>query len=222
MPTYTELAKSTFMDFVSYRSNAPGEPTGGHPLDASTKINVALVLDRANDPAALLQSDWATRQKELATLNENGTLWTKYGADPAKYAAVHTALASLGIRTLDQLSAETHTSNGYVSSAVSRTIWVQVDGSSFSTLFGPQAKLMASSTDGTWYWTNNLALPEELASLGVSGLWFDTVGKFKEQVADPGRGHAVTLPQHWQSSRRISEATTVCRWAATCLPARSA
>lgn len=200
MPTYTELANSTFMDFVSYRSNASGEPTGGHPLDASTKINVALVLDRANDPTALLQSDWATRQKELTTLNDNGTLWTKYGADPAKHAAVHAALASLGIKTLDQLSAETGMPNGYVSSAESRTVWVQVDGSSFSTLFGPQAKLMArEGPDDTWYWTNSLALPDELASLGVSGIWFDTVGKFKEQVADPGRGQAATLPQHWQS-----------------------
>jgi hypothetical protein len=199
MPTYTELAKSTFMDFVSYRSNASGEPTGGHPIDASTKINVALVLDRANDPTSLLQSDWATRQRELAALTENGTLWTKYGADPAKYAGVHTALASLGIKTLDQLSAETGTPNGYVSSAESRTVWVQIDGSSFSTLFGPQAKLMASSADGTWYWTNSLALPDELASLGVSGLWFDTVGKFKEQVADPGRAQGLTLPEHWQS-----------------------
>ena len=199
MPTYTELTTSTFMDYVSYRSNASGEPTGGHPLDASTKINVALVLDRANDPATLLQSDWATRQNELAALNENGTLWTKYGADPAKYAAVHTALASLGIKTLDQLSTETGTANGYVSSAEARTVWVQVDGSSFSTLFGPQAQLMANGTDGTWYWTNSLALPEELASLGVSGIWFDTVGKFTEQVANPGSGHAVDLPQHWQS-----------------------
>jgi hypothetical protein len=139
---YTELANSTFMDFVSYRSNAPGAPTGGNPLDASTKINVALVLDRANDPTALLQSDWATRQNELATLNDNGTLWTRYGADPAKYAAVQTALAALGIKTLDQLSTENNTPNGYVSSAESRTIWVQVDGISFSTLFGPQAQLV--------------------------------------------------------------------------------
>ena len=199
MPTYTELAKSTFMDFVSYRSNASGEPTGGHPLNASVKLNVALVLDRANDPMALLQSDWATRQKELATLNDNGTLWAKYGADPAKYAAVQTALASLGIKTLDELSRETGTPNGYVSSAESRTIWVQVDGSSFSTLFGQQAKLMASSAAG-WYWTNSLSLPDDLASLGVSGIWFDTVGKFTEQVADPGRGRAATdLPPHWQS-----------------------
>lgn len=195
---YTELASSTFMDFVSYRSNAR-EPTGGHPVDASIKINVALVLDRANDPTSLLQSDWATRQRELATLNENGTLWTTYGADAAKYASVHTALAALGIKTLDQLSAETGTPNGYVSSAAARTVWVQVDGASFSTLFGPQAKLMANGADGTWYWTNSLALPDELASLGVSGLWFDTVGKFKEQVADPGRAQGVTLPEHWQS-----------------------
>ncbi len=65
MPTYIELAELTFMDFVSYRSNASGPPTDGRPVEASTKINVALVLDRANDPTALLQSDWATRRRNL-------------------------------------------------------------------------------------------------------------------------------------------------------------
>ncbi len=40
-------------------------------------LNVALVLDRAEDPTALLSSNWATRQKELAALTENGTLWTQ-------------------------------------------------------------------------------------------------------------------------------------------------
>ena len=99
MPTYTELAKSTFMDFVSYRSNASGEPTGAHPIDASTKINVALVLDRASDPTTLLQSDWATRQKDLATLNDNGTLWHTVPIPPSTRRCIQRSQRSASRRS---------------------------------------------------------------------------------------------------------------------------
>jgi len=90
--------------------------------------------------------------------------------------------------------------NGYVSSAASRTIWVQVTQDSFATLFGPQARLMAETAQGggNWYWTGSLSLPTSLTSLGVSGLWFDT-NKFSPQLASPGVGYAADLPQGWQS-----------------------
>lgn len=204
---YTDLANSTFLDLDSYRTNVSGAPGGGVQItDPAVKLNVALVLDRANDPTPLLQSDWATRQKELKALNDAGTLWTKYGADPAKYDAVLSTLASLGIKTLDQVTAETGISNGYVSSAQSRTVWVQVDHVGFSALFGPQTELMAANAqgDGLWYWTNHLALPTELADLGVSGLWFDTVGRFTQRTADPGGGQAADLPNGWQSPGNAS------------------
>lgn len=200
-PGYTQLENASFMDFSSWRSNAAGPPTGGVAItDGSVVLNVALILDRAEDPTALLSSDWATRQRELAALNENGTLWTRYGADAADYAQVLTELQGLGVKTLDQLTAESGIANGYVSSAASRTVWVQVNHDSFSTLFGPQAKLMAESAsgDGNWYWTGSLSLPTSLASLGVSGLWFDTF-KFNPRLDEAGVGLAAELPQGWQS-----------------------
>jgi len=199
-PAYSQLESSTFMDFGSWRSNAAGPPSNGVQITGPVVLNVALVLDRANDPTALLSSNWATRQKQLAELNESGALWTTYGADAGKYAQVVSELNALGIKTVDQLSAETGIANGYVSSAESRTLWVQVTQDSFTSLFGPQARLMAETTQGggNWYWTGSLSLPTALTGLGVSGLWFDT-GKFSPQLADPGVGLPADLPQGWQS-----------------------
>ena len=233
-PGYTQLQNAGYMDFSSWRSNAAGPPTGGVQVTGPVVLNIALVLDRAQDPTALLSSNWATRQKELAALSENGTLWTKYGADAGKYGQVLTELQGLGIKTLDQLTADNGVANGYVSSAASRTVWVQVTQDSFSTLFGPQARLMAESAqgDGNWYWTGSLSLPTALTSLGVSGLWFDT-GKFNPELAAAGIGYAADLPRAgraWATlrprrsaptRRRWARATTTCRSAAACRPARS-
>ena len=55
--TYAELPNSTYLDYDSYRSAAPS-PTGA-ASPGNFVFNVALVLDRANDPTALLNSDWA-------------------------------------------------------------------------------------------------------------------------------------------------------------------
>ena len=209
-PGYTQLENATYMDFSSWRSNAAGPPTGGVQITGPVVLNIALVLDRAEDPTALLSSNWATRQKELAALDESGTLWTKYGADTGNYSQVLTELQGLGIKTVDQLTADTGIANGYVSSAASRTVWVQVTQDSFATLFGPQARLMAETAQGggNWYWTGSLSLPTSLTSLGVSGLWFDT-GKFQPELANPGTGYAADLPQGWQSLGNAS--TTASR-----------
>ena len=233
-PGYTQLQNAGYMDFSSWRSNAADPPTGGVPVTGPVVLNIALVLDRAQDPTALLSSNWATRQKELAALNENGTLWTKYGADAGKYGQVLTELQGLGIKTLDQLTADNGVANGYVSSACLAHVWVQVTQDSFATLFGPQARLMAETAqgDGNWYWTGSLSLPTALTSLGVSGLWFDT-GKFNPEPATVGIGYAADLPQGWQSlgnasttaqrafPQTLGATTTTCRSAAACRPARS-
>jgi hypothetical protein len=53
---------------------------------ASGSITVGLVLDRANDPTALLSGNWAERQAALAAFAEPNTPWPTYGADPTLYA----------------------------------------------------------------------------------------------------------------------------------------
>ena len=192
---FTELANSTFLDFDSYRSGA-SVPGNGTPL-ASFAFNVALVLDRANDPTALLAQSWGARQHDLKVLNDNGTLWSTYGANQANYNQVLADLASLGIRTVDQVDP----ANGYVSSAAARTIWVRIDAGNFTTLFGPTATVKEGtdqSGNTTRYWDGNLSLPSELVALGVHGLWFDT-STFKSVLPNPGSGAQAALVQGWQS-----------------------
>ncbi|MFO1160203.1 MAG: hypothetical protein U1E60_15285 [Reyranellaceae bacterium] len=192
---YTELPNSTFLDFGSYRSGAVAL-TGGSPVSSFT-LNVALVLDRANDPSGLLGADWASRQDQLAALNASGKLWSTYGAERAKYDAVITDLAALGIKTVDADSPV----NGYVSSPESRTIWVQVDQDTFTTLFGPTATLLEGKDQSgnlVRYWDGNLSLPTGLATtLGVSGLWFDS--SFASVLPNPGNGVQAPMAQGWQS-----------------------
>jgi hypothetical protein len=185
VPTqYTPLANSTYLDDDSYRSAAPA-PTGAAPAGNFT-FNVALVLDRTNDPTALLQSGWASRQQQLEALNENGTLWSTYGANPATYNQVLGELGALGIPTVNQIDP----ANGYVSSAAARTIWVRVDAGNFTTLFGPTATVKEGtdqSGNTTRYWDGNLSLPSELVAAGGHGLWFDT-STFKNVLPNPGSG----------------------------------
>lgn len=186
---YTPLPNSTYLDYDSYRSGAPS-PTGTDPVGNFT-FNVALVLDRANDPTALLGSDWGSRQQQLETLNDSGTLWSTYGANPAAYNQVLAQLGGLGVQTVDQIDPV----NGYVSSAESRTVWVQVNQSNFATLFGtPLVAGHDQAGNAVTYWQGNLSLPQGLADLGVKGLWFDT-DMFGTVLAPSGGGAAAALPQ---------------------------
>jgi hypothetical protein len=195
--TYSELPNSTFLDYDSYRSTASLPADGTPATDLS--FNVALVLDRANDPTALLDSNWASRQQQLQTLNDSGTLWSTYGADPTRYDQVLSELASLGIQTVDQYDSD----NGYVSSAASRTIWVHVDQTSFQTLFGSSAQILSGtdqSGEQVYYWQGNLSLPDSLLGAGgVKGVLFDTGYFATHLLPNPGGGTAVTLPQGPQS-----------------------
>ncbi len=165
MPSqYTPLPNSTYLDYDSYRSDAPS-PTGAGAIGNFT-FNVALVLDRANDPTALLNADWGSRQQQLESLTDSGALWSTYGANPAVYNQVLATLSGLGIHTVNQVDP----ANGYVSSAESRTIWVQVDQSNFATLFGtPLVAGHDQAGNTVAYWQGDLSLPQPLAALGVKG-----------------------------------------------------
>ncbi|MFO1158771.1 MAG: M10 family metallopeptidase C-terminal domain-containing protein [Reyranellaceae bacterium] len=202
---YTPLANATFLDLASWRTNDTTEPTWGVPITGPVTLNVALVLERANDPSALLGQGWAARAQALAELNAQGKLWQTYGADQTQYDAALAALGTLGIETVDQIAPV----NGYVSSAESRTIWVQVTQESFPILFGPQAHLMANDAQGqgAWYWTGDLSLPTSLSDAGVRGLWFDT-GRFGPQVANPGSATAATLQEGSQGPGNAATQTT--------------
>ena len=110
MPTtYDPIANSTFLEYSGYGiadqnqtvSQAYQMTDGGDfPNGSSYGINVAIVLDRANDPTALLSSDWGTRQTTIAAMNTAGTLWTTYGADVGQYNTAVTTLQGLGLTVL--------------------------------------------------------------------------------------------------------------------------
>jgi hypothetical protein len=190
--TYEGLSSSTYLDFTGYRSNG-SLPTNGQP-HTDFIVNVALTLNRVEDPTALLASDWATRQATLSELEANGQLWSKYGASQEAYNDAKDTLHNLGFTTLGDATG----SDGYISSAESRTIWVQLDAAKFHELFNTTLQVGTTPTGATWFWEGSLSLPTELIQAGVTGLWFDG-GGFKQVLADPGQGTEATLPQGWQS-----------------------
>ncbi|MBN8749897.1 MAG: hypothetical protein J0I65_20615 [Variovorax sp.] len=189
---YHELANSTYLDLTSYRGNAPlPTPTS---LNESFSFNVALVMERANDPTALLEADWGARQAQLETLKSNNTLWSTYGADPTAYQEVRTELTNLGFTLFPEGN-----NQQYVSSPESRTIWLKVDQDNFHTLFGNFLhRGKDEQGNDVTFWLDNLNLPDTLTSRGVKGVFFDTNDFAQLLAADPG-ATGVVLPQGAQS-----------------------
>jgi hypothetical protein len=150
--TGNEIANSTFLDLAGYRITDETTVEAAYDLDPSQVrdfdgnlddgINIAIILDRASDPAALLNSNWGTRQQTLAQLNTDGTLWSTYGADQALYDSVKVQLQNTyGLTVLDS------SNSNYVSSAESRTIWIEINTQDdFKNLFQTELKY-ASDAD---------------------------------------------------------------------------
>ena len=170
--TYAPVDNSTYLELTGYRVTSEATPAAAFGIKVphlfapgDPGINVALVLPRANDPTAMLGGDWGSRQKALAGLEASGTLWSTYGADQKQFDATVSFLQDVA-----NLTVLDGTNSNYVTSAASRTIWVQVNtAADFNTLFNND--LYYSSTDGIWYWNGNLSLP---TAVSATGLWFDT------------------------------------------------
>jgi hypothetical protein len=175
LPEYKALDHSGYLDLMGYRitGETSVEDAYGFGDDYYQSIdagfNVAIILDRKEDPTALLQQDWGTRQKTLEQLKQDGTLWTKYGADHAQYEEIRRELKDdYHLKILDDSNASTE--GNYVSSAEARTIWVHLEtAEEFNRLF--QTTLYYSPDGPSAFWLGNLRLPEEW---DIKGLWFDT------------------------------------------------
>ncbi len=174
------INNSSYLDFTGYRIVPAGtsveaaygmrtEDINTSPTDA--KINVALILERANaatDPdVSLLTQSWATRQ---AAISDQTTLWANYGADAATYQIAYNALATAGYTILDS------TNSYYVTSPESRTIWVQLDtAAQFNSLFSSSLQKFSAPDSSPYndfvFWDGNLSLPTEW---DIAGIWFDT------------------------------------------------
>ena len=58
----------------------------------ATGFNMALMLERTQDPTALLSQPWSSRQQQLNELNKAGALWSTYGSDPGTFASTASQL----------------------------------------------------------------------------------------------------------------------------------
>lgn len=158
---------SSYLDASGYGVTTASTPEQAFAIASSQvssgTITMALVLPRMNDPTALLGENWAQRQAVLNGLTA-AQVGAIYGADPARYAQLTSYLATVpGVRFPPSAA-------GYVSSAQSRTLWVNLDAQAFQTLFGQT--LMSGTTNANTaitYWDGHLAPNFSLGTL--AGVW---------------------------------------------------
>jgi hypothetical protein len=125
------------------------------------------VLPRATDPSGFLAQDWGTRQQTIQELNSKGTLWSTYGADQKLYNDLVSQLESAPFDL--QVLHNSPTEGNYVSSAASRTIWMNIaSAADFQTLFNTE--LMYSLENDLVYWNGGLSLP---IGWNIEGVWID-------------------------------------------------
>ncbi|OYX13114.1 MAG: hypothetical protein B7Z15_08360, partial [Rhizobiales bacterium 32-66-8] len=199
------IDNSTYLDFTAYGRSSPNATVQQafdlkevHVAPTGVGINVAITLDRANDPTDLLAGTWAERQSTLASMT-SAELWKTYGTCASTYEAVTDYLTTNGYTILG----DDRALGNYVSSAESRTIWVQLDPTQFQALFDTQLMLAGPINDYDFlYWNGDLSLPDEIADY-LDGLWFDA-GYGPNAVNQAGTASA-TLDQKSQS---IGNSTT--------------
>lgn len=212
------ISNSTFLDFSGYRQVSDTSASSLAAIEAAYNItagtvsstgtlNIALVVDRANDPTDLLNSNWATRQQTIAQLNASGgSIWDTYGASTQDYQTVYSGLQALSNNHL-KIIGDASGSDGYVTSQQSRTIWVSVDPTGFQSLFGTGTTLYSgtvgqgSSSYTVNFWTGSLTLPSTWNVVGIA----PDEGISPNVLTNLGGSATTTLPQGSQS---IGNSTT--------------
>jgi len=199
------IENSTYLDLTSFRLTDKTtvveaydlDPSSIEPLSGDIKIQVALFLERVGDPTELLNQDWATRQATLAQMEADGTLWSTYGADPAIYQNFVDKLQDSGIAIIDS-------GTGYISSAESRTVWIELTPDQFATTFG--TPLLVGQTmigPSPPFWEGNLSIPDDW-NISLAGLWPELSASYAVSgLID----HPVDLPQGPQSIGNASSET---------------
>jgi hypothetical protein len=180
---------STFLNFTGYGIAAPNLTVAqaygfsdGRAFNGAVDqgFNVALVLDRVQDPTALLSGDWASRQQALQ--QAGGNLWNLYGADQTQYQNLYNQLRGGGFTILDS------SNSNYITSVEARTIWVSVTTQAqFQTLFSTQ--LEYSDSAGLAYWNGTLSVP---FGANIAGLWIDTSTAPNPSNMSPGINFGLT------------------------------
>ncbi|HLM10858.1 MAG TPA: hypothetical protein VK362_00665 [Reyranella sp.] len=138
-------------------------------VSASTGgVLIALTVERANDPAAILNGNWAERQQALASTPD---VWGTYGANQTTYQQTYNALATLFGSDAPMVAAS---ASGLQSSAANRTIWMELSSALFNTLFGtPLLEVKQGAQTVTLAWGGNLDLSSLPAAIqdNISGIW---------------------------------------------------
>ena len=137
---YTEIPSSSLLDLLGYRVTSAKTVQEAYQLSDEditpltsdvTPLRVALTLRRANNPQPLLDLPWGERQNALKKLNDSNTLWKTYGASQEDFdTAVDIIRNELEITILDE------TNSDLITSAESRTIWLELKPDDFQRLFG--------------------------------------------------------------------------------------
>ena len=147
-----------------------GVPASVSVAPNADMITVGLVLNRANDPTTLLESSWAVREAGLAN---QSAVFATYGALPTTFGAT-LAATEAAIGPGGAASFQAASDAGYISSAADRTIWLTLNATQFSNLFGTQ--LLEVNAPGLGYtqlaWGGDLNLAPAIAA-NVGGLWFE-------------------------------------------------
>ncbi len=182
----TPIANSTFLEATSYgllpesqiKSSTLTDIMNAFGATGTTtgaSLTVAIVLNRNQDAGQVLDQSWGDRQRAI----QDPDLWSKYGADVATYNHVKDQLTELGGAVLD--------TDGYISSAASRTIWVSLDATAFQKVFGTDLYLLENgNVPIASAWAGALSLPDSIAS-DVGGFWVDqNVGATPVQVGGQG------------------------------------
>ena len=111
-----------------------GVPASVSVAPNADMITVGLVLNRANDPTALLESSWGVREAALAN---QSAVFATYGALPTTFGAT-LAATEAAIGPGGAASFQAASDAGYISSAADRTVWLTLNATQFSNLFGTQ------------------------------------------------------------------------------------
>lgn len=208
----TTLANSTFLDYCGYgvtpkdsdqipanvfgiKNEMIWDPTSS---DQPKALNVAIVLNRKENPITLLSGNWASRQNELQRLKQDDSLWKKYGADETHYEKIKKALkdhsSGYPLTILDG-------TDSYINSPESRTIWASFTSpEQFNYWLGQYPYYVSGNDNNTdydfIYWNGALSVDSSIAQ-HLSGLWID------QEVAPSGRdmtsGQSIALSQGPQS-----------------------
>ncbi|WP_127089981.1 DUF4114 domain-containing protein [Aquabacter cavernae] len=197
------LANSTFLDHTSYNTTTATTVQEAYDIPSSMisvggTTQVAITLGRANDPTDLLNMSWADRQKAIAQYNDDGTLWSTFGADQTEFNTIRAQIEAMGIPVIGDAAG----SFGFVTSAESRTIWVSVDSAQFQALFGtPLMTAGPTPEQQLVYWNGSLSVPD---AWNVEGLW--VLAGAIPAVQNLAGDVSVTLPEGAQS---IGNSTTL-------------